>query len=147
MFTSIKIIFISTKFIKIILYFQVSFASYQFGHNKYLVEYLARNKSPTCIKFWCHLLIPTPIIYQFLHQSFMPLLVPASSSESFLNTKMITDFSLLHYIEFIITSARPRFFEWQNDISWKYLVICPEAQLLSPCWGWKVSIFLNLYLI
>ena len=33
------------------------------GHNKYLVEFLLRNKPPTSIKIWCHLLVPVPIIY------------------------------------------------------------------------------------
>ena len=49
-----------------------SIASYLLGQNKYLVEFLARNKLPTCIKSWCHLLVPAPIIYEFLNPSLMP---------------------------------------------------------------------------
>ena len=48
----------------------------------------------------------------------MPLLVPAPILENYLDTKMITDLCLSHYIAFIITSARPRFFGWQNGILW-----------------------------
>ena len=51
-----------------------------------------------------HLLVP--------HPSLMPLLVPATISENYTDTKMMTDFFLSHYIEFIIASIRKRFFGW-----------------------------------
>ena len=110
------------------------FGSYLLGHNKYLVEFLARKNSILSSNF--------DAIYQFLLQSFISSCIhpsflyqsPERISENFPDTKMITGFCLSYYIEFIITSARSRFLGWQNNIL-----------LLSPYWGLKgkhVFIFL-----
>ena len=97
------------------------------------------------LKFWCYLLILAPIIYRFLHLSFMSLLVPAPISENYPDTKMITDFCLSHYIEFIITSARRRFL-YGKAISHgnNYTSLFMKHSCFLRVGGWRVSMFFHL---
>ena len=67
------------------------------GQNKYLTEFVARNKPLLASNF------------DAITRS-APLLVPASISKNFTDAKIISSFRLSHYIELNSTSAKPRFF-------------------------------------
>ena len=73
----------------------------------------------------------------------MPLLFPVFISETFPDTKVITDFYLSHCIKVIMTGARPRFFLDGKTISFGngYTSLLLKHSFFLRVQGWKVSMF------
>ena len=121
--------------------------SYLLGQNKYLVQLFDQHKPFNCFKFWCHSLFSAPIIYSFLHPFFMPLSVPQPILENFPDTKTITDFSLLRYIEFIYLQVPDQGFLNGKTISRgnNYTFLFLKHSCFLRMGSWRVSMFSYLY--
>ena len=87
--------------------------------SKYKIDYICKSLLQAiflaAINIWLNFLLEMkPCLHQILipqPRPLCPCLVLAPISEKFLDTKMITDFRLSHYIELNRTSAKPRLFE------------------------------------
>ena len=111
-----------------------------------MIEFHAWSKYSTYIKIWCHLLVLTPIIYQFLHPFFKPLLVPATISKNSRDTKMIIVICLSHYIEFIIATTSSRFLDGKMiSYSNNYTSLSLKHSCFLRFGGWSVSMLSYLY--
>ena len=97
--------------------------------SKYKIDYICKGLLQAiflaAINIWLNFLLEMkPCLHQILipqPRPLCPCLVLAPISEKFLDTKMITDFRLSHYIELNRTSAKPRLSKWWNKILGKTL--------------------------